>query len=51
MLRRLFIFALSLFVSSFAAAQHSATSRLDVAQSQGKLRVCTLGDYKPFSLD
>ncbi|MBQ0816272.1 MAG: transporter substrate-binding domain-containing protein [Marinobacter sp.] len=50
MLPRLFIFALSLFVSSFAAAQDSATSRLDVVQSQGKLRVCTPGDYKPFSL-
>lgn len=35
--------------ASGAFAQ-DAGSRLDVVQRQGKLRVCTPGDYKPFSL-
>ncbi len=47
---RLFLLVLSLFAFTFASAQDLATSRLDAAQSQGKLRVCTPGDYKPFSL-
>lgn len=31
-------------------AQEVAASRLDMVQKTGKLRVCTPGDYKPFSL-
>ncbi len=36
-------------VAASALAQ-DATSRLDAVQKSGKLRVCTPGDYKPFSL-
>lgn len=50
MFTRTSLFALSLFISTFASAQDLASSRFDVIQSQGKLRVCTPGDYNPFSL-
>ena len=45
--RLLMMFALCLATSAFAQA---ADSRLDAVQKSGKLRVCTPGDYKPFSL-
>jgi cyclohexadienyl dehydratase len=37
-------------VSGLAAHAQDAPSRLDAVQKSGKLRVCTPGDYKPFSL-
>jgi cyclohexadienyl dehydratase len=40
---------LTLGAIGYASAQE-APSRLDAVQKQGKLRVCTPGDYKPFSL-
>ena len=33
-----------------AVAQDAQVSRLDTVQKAGKLRVCTPGDYRPFSL-
>lgn len=42
--------AVSLVCSSAALAQDSGSSRLDAVQKSGKLRVCSPGDYKPFSL-
>ncbi|MGZ5236683.1 MAG: transporter substrate-binding domain-containing protein [Caldimonas sp.] len=50
MLRRLLPVALSFFAAAFACAQDLPASRLDLVQKNGKLRVCTPGDYKPFSL-
>ncbi|MGZ5133177.1 MAG: transporter substrate-binding domain-containing protein, partial [Caldimonas sp.] len=50
MLRRLLPVALSFFAAAFACAQDMPASRLDLVQKNGKLRVCTPGDYKPFSL-
>ncbi|MGZ5158133.1 MAG: transporter substrate-binding domain-containing protein [Caldimonas sp.] len=50
MLRRLLPVALSFFAAAFACAQDLPASRLDLVQKIGKLRVCTPGDYKPFSL-
>jgi cyclohexadienyl dehydratase len=50
MLLRMLIVALSLCGAACAAAQDAASSRLDTVQKNGKLRVCTPGDYKPFSL-
>ncbi|MGZ5185609.1 MAG: transporter substrate-binding domain-containing protein, partial [Caldimonas sp.] len=50
MLRRLLPVALSFFAAAFACAQDMPASRLDLVQKIGKLRVCTPGDYKPFSL-
>jgi cyclohexadienyl dehydratase len=47
---RLLFASFSLLATTVALAQEPATSRLDVAQKQAKLRVCTPGDYKPFSL-
>jgi cyclohexadienyl dehydratase len=47
---RLLFASLSLLATTVALAQEPGTSRLDVAQKQAKLRVCTPGDYKPFSL-
>ena len=44
------LLALSLIISSSALAQDMSSSRLDAVQKSGKLRVCTPGDYKPFSL-
>jgi cyclohexadienyl dehydratase len=44
------IVALSLLSGSYVLAQDAPTSRLDAVQKNGKLRVCTPGDYKPFSL-
>ncbi len=42
--------AMSLLIASLASAQEAPTSRLDQVMKSGKLRVCTPGDYKPFSL-
>jgi cyclohexadienyl dehydratase len=55
MLNRPLLFSVSLFISilfaaTFVSAQDISVSRLDSVQSQGKMRVCTPGDYKPFSL-
>jgi cyclohexadienyl dehydratase len=47
--RFLFV-ALSLIAASPALAQDAPASHLDTVQKSGKLRVCTPGDYKPFSL-
>jgi len=47
---RVLLVAMSLFMSPLAHAQDTATSRLDTVQKTGKLRICTPGDYKPFSL-
>lgn len=41
---------IALFAAAPALAQEPLPSRLDVVQRNGKLRVCTPGDYKPFSL-
>ena len=41
---------LALTFSLSAKAQDSAPSRLDTVQKQARLRVCSPGDYKPFSL-
>jgi cyclohexadienyl dehydratase len=41
--------AFAALVLSFSAFAQDA-SRLDTIQKQGRLRVCTPGDYKPFSL-
>ena len=46
----LIAFALSFFVAGIAAAQDGQGTRLDTAQKQGRLRICTPGDYKPFSV-
>lgn len=43
------LFVLALGAAGCAFAQ-DAPSRLDTVQKQGKVRVCTPGDYKPFSL-
>jgi cyclohexadienyl dehydratase len=40
----------SLFAATLVFAQEAPPSRLDVVQKSGKLRVCTPGDYTPFSL-
>ncbi len=47
---KILIVAMSLFASPVALAQELAASRLDAVQKTGKLRICTPGDYKPFSL-
>jgi cyclohexadienyl dehydratase len=47
---RVLIVALSLLSGSNVLAQDAPASRLDAVQKNGKLRVCTPGDYKPFSL-
>ena len=47
MIRLLVVLALAMFAGGAALAQES---RLDAIQKSGKLRVCTPGDYKPFSL-
>nr|WP_316644029.1 transporter substrate-binding domain-containing protein [uncultured Roseateles sp.] len=47
---RLLAIALSSFAIAAAGAQDMPASRLDQVQKSGKLRVCTPGDYKPFSL-
>ena len=44
------LLVLSLFAATTALAQDPPASRLDMVQKNGKLRVCTPGDYKPFSL-
>jgi cyclohexadienyl dehydratase len=46
-------FAIGILAAACAAqvhAQDSGASRLDAVQKAGKLRVCSPGDYKPFSL-
>lgn len=48
--RRSAVFVCSLFVAVFAFAQDAPASRLDAVQRNGKLRVCTPGDYTPFAL-
>ena len=45
--RILMMFAFCFATAAFAQA---TDSRLDAVQKSGKLRVCTPGDYKPFSL-
>ena len=47
---RYLLVALSLITTASALAQDAPASRLDTVQKSGKLRVCTPGDYKPFSL-
>ena len=47
MIRVLVVFTLAMFAGGAALAQES---RLDAIQKGGALRVCTPGDYKPFSL-
>ncbi|MEP7063905.1 MAG: transporter substrate-binding domain-containing protein [Betaproteobacteria bacterium] len=47
MLRRFAIFACA--AALLPAAAHAQDSRLDAVQKSGVLRVCTPGDYKPFS--
>ncbi|MDE1949062.1 MAG: transporter substrate-binding domain-containing protein [Burkholderiales bacterium] len=47
---RLTLGALALLAAGFAAAQEAPPSRLDAVIKSGQLRVCTPGDYKPFSL-
>ena len=49
MRRLITLFVLSLVPVALASAQ-SGSSRLDEIIKSGKLRVCTPGDYKPFSL-
>ncbi|HLX30312.1 MAG TPA: transporter substrate-binding domain-containing protein [Casimicrobiaceae bacterium] len=39
-----------LILACVAPAAHAEDSRLDAIQKSGTLRVCTPGDYKPFSL-
>jgi cyclohexadienyl dehydratase len=48
-MNRLHAAALVIAIAALPAAQ-AQDSRLDAVQKQGKLRVCTPGDYKPFSL-
>lgn len=47
---RLALGALALSATALAAAQEAPASRLDAVIKSGHLRVCTPGDYKPFSL-
>jgi cyclohexadienyl dehydratase len=47
MIRVLVVLTLAMFAGGAALAQES---RLDAIQKGGALRVCTPGDYKPFSL-
>ena len=50
MCSRWWVVVLSLVVAAPTLADDAAPSRLDAVQKSGKLRVCTPGDYKPFSL-
>jgi len=50
MIVRALLIALSLVCAPLALAQDFPASRLDAVQKSGKLRICTPGDYKPFSL-
>lgn len=43
-------FAAFLAIALAAATAHAQESRLDTIQKSGALRVCTPGDYQPFSL-
>jgi cyclohexadienyl dehydratase len=47
---RLLALSVSLLASSLVAAQGMPASRLDSAMAAGKIKVCSPGDYKPFSL-
>lgn len=49
-LNALLIATVATLASSLACAQEAAPSRLDQVIKQGKLRVCTPGDYRPFSV-
>ena len=49
MLSRLVVISAALLASSLVAAQTEPTSRLDAAIAGGKIKVCSPGDYKPFS--
>ena len=51
--RRFSSFAIAFLAAAFTAqvqAQDAGASRLDAVQKAGKLRACSPGDYKPFSL-
>lgn len=50
MFSRSLALAATLFATAAVAAPSEPASRLDTVISDGKLRVCTPGDYKPFSL-
>jgi cyclohexadienyl dehydratase len=47
---RHFLAIIVLLSASLACAQEPTASRLDAVARQGKLRVCTPGDYRPFSV-
>jgi len=47
---RVCLVLLSLFSTALVFAQEAPGSRLDQVQKSGKLRVCTPGDYRPFSV-
>jgi cyclohexadienyl dehydratase len=42
--------SVSLLASALVAAQGVPASRLDTTIAAGKIKVCSPGDYKPFSL-
>ena len=46
----LYRLAALMFALTWLPAAHAEESRLDAVQKSGVLRVCTPGDYKPFSL-
>src|SRR5450755_2094623 len=50
MFHRICVLLGSLFAATVVFAQEAPPSRLDAVQKSGKLRVCTPGDYTPFSL-
>ncbi|HSW03117.1 transporter substrate-binding domain-containing protein [Aquabacterium sp.] len=50
MLSRAILVLSSLLTATALSAQEAPASRLDLVQKNGTLRVCTPGDYKPFSL-
>ena len=49
-MRRLIVFVVLSFLPVALASAQGGSSRLDEIVKSGKLRVCTPGDYKPFSL-
>jgi cyclohexadienyl dehydratase len=50
MIHRICVLLAALFAATVVFAQEAPPSRLDTVQKSGKLRVCTPGDYTPFSL-
>ncbi len=42
--------AMALLACAATFAQEGPPSRLDAIQKQARIRVCTPGDYRPFSL-